>query len=183
MNQLLYIINGVQGILGICPCCGEFFRLSDAKIGFSSSSVKKSPYQEYLLEQNRVNKLEKKVDAAETRYYNYKEKQEEKLEHEREKARESGRRKVKSTLKKIDPVFSGNGFNPQDVKVIFDPVEYIVFSRLNSSLPVNGIHFVSHEPTTKRQEKIMEHISKVIDKGNIEFEVIRVKKDGSLGIK
>jgi predicted Holliday junction resolvase-like endonuclease len=45
----------------------------------------------------------------------------------REKAAEAGLRAAKKLQKKIDPLFSGSGYNPHDVKVIFDPVTYVVF--------------------------------------------------------
>jgi predicted Holliday junction resolvase-like endonuclease len=65
----------------------------------------------------------------------------------REKAAAAGLRTAKKLLKKIDPVFSGGGYDPHDVKVIFDPVPYVVFSGMSRG-QIRDIVLLARPPET-----------------------------------
>ena len=96
---------------------------------------------------------------------------------------EQGRKQAKQRLKEIDPVFSGTGVDPQDVKVVFDPVEYVVFHGLASVYGVKFIEFISRSPSNKKQEVLIESISKTINNGDVEFETLRMRNDGSFEVE
>ena len=176
MNALLQAIDGIQEVLGICPCCGELFRLAEAKFVFPQRPPRSC---EYL----RVAKLEEKVAAEDERLRAARERFDERMEKRRAPLIEAGRRKAKRKLKKIDPTFSGRGVDPQDVKVIFDPVEYIVFHGLNSERGVRNVELVSRAPADKVQEAVLKSIDRSVQRGDVEFETLHMRDDGSFEVK
>jgi predicted Holliday junction resolvase-like endonuclease len=97
----------------------------------------------------------------------------------REIARRNGLKSAKRLLKKIDPVFSGRGMDPQDVKVIFNPVEYVVFDGLNRE-KIRRIILLAYPPLNAQQEKLQKSISESITKRNISFKTLRVLPDGKI---
>jgi predicted Holliday junction resolvase-like endonuclease len=94
-----------------------------------------------------------------------------------------GRRRAKKRLRKIDPTFSGREIDPQDVKVLFDPVEYLIFHGLNSDRGVDFVEFVSRVPTSRSQESIVKSIDKTIRAGDVGFETLHMKDDGSFEVR
>ena len=92
-------------------------------------------------------------------------------------------RQAKRKLRKIDPTFSGSNTDPQDVKVLFDPVEYIVFRGLNSERGVQLVEFVSRSPENRAQEVTVKSIDRTIRNGSIGVETLHMQDDGSFEIR
>jgi predicted Holliday junction resolvase-like endonuclease len=93
-----------------------------------------------------------------------------------------GKRRPKKRLKQIDPIFSGAGLDVQDVKVIFDPVEYIVFQGMNSE-SIKRVLFVAHAPRSKTSELIQSSLRKTIKNGDMHFQTLQIERDGALQLK
>jgi predicted Holliday junction resolvase-like endonuclease len=176
MNILAQTIDGIQEILAICPCCGEIFRLVQGKFIFPQKQPRTCGYSDLIVLEERVSDMNELLTSAEDRF-------EEKLEAQREKLVEKGRRLAKKRLKKIDPVFSAKNIDPQEVKVIFNPVEYLIFHGLKSEKGVQLIEFVSRSPESRSEETIVESIERTIRNGNVEFETLHMKDDGSFEIR
>lgn len=176
MNHLAKTVNDIQEILGICPCCGEIFRLAEAKFVFPEAPPKACEYLEIAELERRIANQELMLDEAESRF-------QEKLAAQKEALREIGRREAKKRLRKIDPVFSGNKIDPQDVKVIFEPIEYVIFHGLSSIDGVRSLEFVSRKPDTKLKEKTLKSIAAAVRTGNVEFETLHMQNDGSFEIR
>ncbi len=176
MNILVQTIDGIQEVLAICPCCGEIFRLVEGKFIFPQKRPKTCEYLELVALEGKVSDDEERLASAEERF-------EERMRAQRQKFVELGRRQAKKKLKKIDPTFSAKDIDPQDVKVIFDPVEYLIFHGLNSEDGVDLLEFVSRSPDDKRQEAIVKSVEKTIRDGNVEFETLHMRDDGSFEIR
>jgi len=176
MNILAETIDGIQGILAICPCCGEIFRLVEGKFIFPLQRPKSSVYLDLVALEGKVSDQEDHIASAEEKF-------EEKLEAQRQKFIDLGRRQAKKRLKKIDPIFSAKDIDPQDVKVIFDPVEYLIFHGLNSDHGVEFLEFVSRAPSSKSQEAAVESIDKTIRSGYVTFETLHMRDDGSFDVR
>jgi predicted Holliday junction resolvase-like endonuclease len=176
MNPLIGVINGAQEILGICPCCGEIFRLVEAKFIFPRQRVRPSEYLNLLKLEAQVSRDDVQLTRAEARF-------EERLNEEREALRSKGRRRAKRRLKRIDPVFSGRNVDPHDVRVIFDPVEFVVFHGLNASAGLSGVEFLSRAPSARGEEIVVEAISRAVRDGNIEFETLQLNNDGGFEVR
>jgi len=182
MNNLVLFIDNLRNILGLCPCCGEIFLLTNAKLLFTENKKNKSKYGLYLSGQKKLEIQQLKINRMLTRLGELEVKHSQALGEIREESREAGRKKAKRTLKKLDPMFSGRGINPQDVKVIFDPVEYIVFDGMREA-SIKKIELVGRTPKTKKEENIENSINKAIERGNYSFKVLRIDKDGNLELE
>lgn len=176
MNVLAQTIDGIQEILAICPCCGEIFRLVEGKFIFPQKRPKTCDYLELVALEKKLFAEDDRLTAAEERFEN-------KLSEQKEQLITRGRREAKRKLKKIDPTFSGRDIDPQDVKVIFDPVEYVIFHGLNSANGVKFVELVSRSPDSKTRETIVASIDKTIRDGNVEFETLHMKDNGSFEIR
>ena len=176
MNILIQTIDGIQEVLAICPCCGVVFRLVEGKFIFPLKRPRTCEYSELVALEGRVADMEEQIESAEERF-------KEKLRAQRDKLIETGRKLAKKKLKRIDPTFSANNIDPQDVKVIFNPVEYLIFHGLNSEEGVNLVEFVSRSPESRAEETIVEFIDKTVRQGDVEFDTLHMRDDGSFEIR
>lgn len=147
-----------------CPCCQSIFYVSESRpflVGKRPSSI----VDRLRLAERRIEEQQEALMLIESEL--------------REKAAKAGLRATKKLLKKIDPVFSGSGYDPQDVKVIFSPVTYVVFDGL-SSANVEKIKLLAHRPQDAATEKIQRSIERTIQNGNFEFRVLRVNNEGQV---
>ena len=175
MNSLARTVDGLQEILGICPCCGEIFRLVEAKFLFPQQRPKSCEYLELLALESRSNAEQDRISDAELRF-------EERFERQKERLREEARSLVKLRMKKIDPTFTGRNIDPQDVKAVFHPVEYIVFQGL-CEVAVRKVRFLSRSPKTKAQDALVQSMDQTVQRGNVEFETMHLKDDGSFIVR
>lgn len=176
MNVLVQTIDGIQEVLAICPCCGEIFRLVEGKFIFPQKRPRTSEYSALVSFENKLASEDERLSASEERF-------ETRLDEQRAALVAIGQKKAKKKLKKIDPTFSGRNIDPQDVKVIFDPVEYVIFHGLSSEAGVNSVEFVSRPPESKTQEGTVKSIDKSIRSGNVEFETLHMNNDGGFEIR
>src|SRR5580704_1291131 len=163
-NDLGMIFRELGHIIGVCPCCGELFYLSEAH-----------PYLAGKQPRSIVDRLR----AAERRLERDEEALAEIEANLREKAANAGLRTAKKLLKKIDPVFSGAGYDQHDVKVIFDPVTYVVFNGMSRGR-LRDVVLLAKEPENSMTERLYGSIEKSISRGQIEFKTLRVGDDGKV---
>ncbi len=166
-KQTLLFFQYQRQIFGICTCCGEFFRLSDCKV-----------YQEAKAPTDWLDKLEKderKIDLEEEKLI-------EALEELKQAAREKGRNTANRMVKQVDKVFHPQKLNPDDAKVIFHPVDYVVFNGMkdNKTEGLKNILLLDGEKRSTEGKKIQKSIMKAVDKGNYEWITLRVENDGGI---
>jgi predicted Holliday junction resolvase-like endonuclease len=155
-------------IFGICPNCGDFFRLSDCKI-----FIRKRPAPDWMdkitLQENRLTELEEKL--------------EEKKGELQEKARGKGRRLAQKVIEKIDPVFAPRKLNADDAKVIFHPIDYIVFKGMKDNDSIKGILLLDRQAKDGNHRAIQRSIEKVVEHENYEWQTLRVQEDGRIKVE
>ena len=100
-------------IFGICPNSGEFFRLSDCRI-----SGDEKPSQDWM---DTLQLSKKRIDKQEDNLYN-------KESEMRAVATAEGKKLANKAARKVDKIFTPRKLNPDDCKVIFHPVDYVVFN-------------------------------------------------------
>jgi predicted Holliday junction resolvase-like endonuclease len=152
-------------IFGICPRSGEFFRLSDCKV-----YVKTRPKGDWL---DRLHAQGAHLDEIE-------EMVEKKKEGLRERAHTKGRQWVSRAIRKIDPVFAPHRLNPDDAKVIFHPLDYVVFKGMNEEESIKGIVFLDRVAKSPDRRRLQQSIEKVIERKRYEWVTVRVGLDGSI---
>jgi predicted Holliday junction resolvase-like endonuclease len=151
-------------LMGVCPCCGELFYVSEAR-PFYDAQKPRSVLDGLREEEHRLDRAEEKLDEIETDL--------------REAAARAGLQATKRLLRKIDPVFSGSGYDPQDVKVIFNPVTYVVFDGM-SQRKLRSIQLLARPPENVTTERMQNSIEQAIDRGRVELRTLRVDDRGRL---
>lgn len=157
-------IQETRRIHGICPCCEQVFRLSDATI-YTREPPPRTPFDR--LEAARA-RLAREMDRFELRRTEVLDAQ-----------REAGQRQARARLKRISPEFVGRGIDPQDVRVIFDPVRYVVFKGMSRDT-VKSVELVDEEPSSKPRERLLRSLEDTIRRGNVEWCTWRVDEDGGI---
>ena len=161
-NSLSSYFDQVAKIAGICPCCGHVFRLGDAR------PFKRTPRQPTVLDQ--IESQQARIDAA-------LEKLEQAEQELRESARLGGLTAAKRKLRLIDRVFSAAKLDPHDVKVLFDPVEYIVFDGMSRG-KLKRVLLLAEEPISTECRKSQDAVAKAVGARNFLFRTLRISKDG-----
>jgi predicted Holliday junction resolvase-like endonuclease len=151
-----------RNIFGICPHSGEIFRLSDCKV-FLRTKPKRDWKDELDHESNRLGRMEERLDERE--------------EHLREAARKKGRKQAFEMIKRIDPVFTPRNLNPDDAKVLFHPVDYVVFDGMKAA-SVKNLLLLDRSGTTGGRKALQQSIEKTVSTGNYEWVTISIDEDG-----
>jgi predicted Holliday junction resolvase-like endonuclease len=151
-------------ILCVCPECSDLFYLSEAR-PYLAGKQTHSVVDDLRAAEHRLERAEDTLNEIESAL--------------RETAAKAGLRAAKKALKKIDPVFRGAGYNPHDVRVIFDPVTYIVFNGMGEGRP-REIILLAKPVQSSRAERLQSSIERAVQNGNFEFRALHVGKDGSV---
>ncbi len=166
-NELVKFFSYQRQIFGICPCCGELFRLSDCKV-----FRKDAPVVDWK------EKLEKQNEALDI----FEEKLEAKMDEMREKARVLGRKKADKLIKKVDPVFAPLKLNPDDAKVVFHPIDFLVFNGMKSK-DLKSLIVLDSLNKPVELLPVQKSIITQIEKGNYEWLTVNVDVDGRINMK
>lgn len=166
-QETLLFFRYQRQIFGICPCCGEFFRLSDCKI--AQDEKEPSDWLEKLKNEDR-------------QLTNREAKLEQQLETLRVEARNEGRKTAGRLVKKVDKVFTPQKLNPDDAKVIFHPVDYLVFNGMKNQQVegLKNIIFLDAAQKLKEAKTIQRSLEKAIEQEKYEWLTLRVRNDGQI---
>jgi predicted Holliday junction resolvase-like endonuclease len=166
-TELIKFFSYQRQIFGVCPCCGELFRLSDCKVYRKDAPI--TDWKE---------KLEKQSTALDR----FEEKLDEKMDALREKARETGRKQADKLIKKVDPVFAPLKLNPDDAKVVFHPIDFLVFSGMKAK-DLKSLIVLDSKEKPKDLLSIQESVMNTISKGNYEWLTMNVEIGGKITMK
>ncbi len=162
--DLVRTFSGFQRIYCLCPCCGEIFRLSDAQL-FVSTPPPKTEFDE-------INDAMDKLEAAISRFN-------EQEGSVRDASRRRGQEAARSRLSAIAPFFVSQGIDPNDVKVLFDPVLYLAFQGMTSGA-CTELRFIDPPADTEGRRKLHRSLSSALRAGNLEWRTFNVQDDGCI---
>ena len=167
--SLASLFGQLNRIMTVCPNpeCGELFYLAEAN-PYPSLKQEKSIIDRIRAEELKLENLEEQLALAESAL--------------RQKAAKLGLRAAKKALRTIDPVFSGSGYDPQDVKVLFDPITYVVFDGL-AGRSVKQIVLLTEPAEDRETEQIHRSIESTVKAGNVDFHTMRVDGSGAVTVK
>ena len=151
-------------IFGVCPRSGQFFRLSDCKV-FPRSLPSPDWMDEVKASKERVDDLEEQLEQEE--------------ESLREPGRVRGRLMAVEIVRALDPVFTPRNLNPDDAKVLFHPVDYIVFNGMKRGI-TESILLLDRARASSADAALQESISDVIRRGRYEWQTLRVDNQGNV---
>ena len=161
-EKLLKYFIFQRQIFGICPHTTTFFRLSEAHI-----YQKKKPESDWYQKIDNFKMfLQKKADRIDE--------QEDSI---REKSKVEGRKKANRVIRKIDHMFHPLKLNPDDSKVIFHPIDFVVFNGMKKDNMKNLI--LLDGVKSKKEDKVVQRsIETAIEKEKYEWITLKVKDDG-----
>jgi predicted Holliday junction resolvase-like endonuclease len=162
---IVAVFEDFRNILGVCPCCGEVFRLSDLQLSYRGT-----PRRTWL----------DALEAAEDRQERAEERFEEREGAIRAAAQERGRRQLPKLLRKAEPIFSVRGYYPQDAKALFDPVDFIIFHGMNREKDVKRVVLFDGPPGDKARERVQRSVRRALRAGNVSWRTVRLSKDGKI---
>lgn len=167
-KEVLEFYSSLRHIFGVCHCCGEIFRLSDCKL-----------YQKKKPETDWKEELDKEIQRLDT----LEEKILEKIEATKEAARTVGRQNADKLVRKIDKIFLPLKLNCNDCKVIFHPVDFIVFNGMNNNdgdCGIKEIMLLDKDNKSGQYLKIQKSIDYAIQTKNYDWLTLRVENNGQI---
>jgi predicted Holliday junction resolvase-like endonuclease len=117
-------------------------------------------------EDNRLNLKEEKLDEIE--------------EALRDKARVAGRRTARRAITRIDPIFAPRRLNADEAKVLFHPVDYVVFRGMKDPGTVREIVLLDRKAEGRTRRRMQRSIEKVVEAGKYDWLTVRVQDDGTM---
>jgi len=168
-KEIFEFYDVLRQLFIFCPACGTPHRLSDCKL-----FQKTKPAADW---KDKLDKDLEQLERAEVMLL-------EKIELAKEASRLTGRKAADKLVRQIDPIFTPLKLNCNDSKVIFHPVDFIVFHGMNNrDKPCAVTKIVLLDKAKKSGEAlaIQKSIEKVVQKGNYEWVTLHV--DGSGQIK
>jgi predicted Holliday junction resolvase-like endonuclease len=149
-----------------CQCseCNHFFRQSDT---VTYDDVR--PTLDFLDKLNReITKLEIREDIMRT-----------KLIKVKQDATLAGRIAADEHIAEYDTIFKPLGYSPNDVKVQFHPIDFVVFNGMND--PTNPtIKNIVLLDSKKENDPIQESIRQCVENEKYKFITIKIKSDGTV---
>jgi len=164
-SDILSAFQEFQKILVVCPECGEVYRLSELKLSYRGK-VKKTWLDELRLKEKKVERMEELLD--------------EEWDEIREKAQEKARKQLPKFLKKCMPVICAHGYYPQDLKALFDPIDFVIFDGMNLKEQVKRVVLFDGPAHNKIREKVQTSIQKAIKKGNYAWHTVKLDEMGRI---
>ena len=165
--NLVSTFQDFKRIYGFCPCCQERFRLTDIAL-FTSQSPPHNDFDNLDMEWNKVKHRRQRLENQRVRL--------------QEKACEEGRMAAQKRLRSFQPFFSRQRLNVKDVRVLFDPVDYLAF-RGHSEGGCKELIFIDREPDSNPRESLHNSMRRAIDSGNLEWKTLRIADDGTITVK
>jgi len=115
----------------------------------------------------------KRLDAAEEKLADM----EEEL---RIKAREAGRIEAMKQIRKVDPIFTPRKLNSDDAKVVFHPIDYIVFDGMKTGPKMRRVLLLDRQSPDAEHRALQRSIETAISKRRVDWKTLHVQPDGSI---
>ena len=91
------------------------------------------------------------------------------------------RKKAAKMVRRIDPVFTPRRLNPDDAKVIFHPIDFVVFDGMKErERPIKNIILLDWKETRGAHREVQKSVEKAVEKGRYEWQTLRVADDGTV---
>jgi predicted Holliday junction resolvase-like endonuclease len=168
VEQLLDFLREQRHIFGSCPHCQAVFRLSNAKVSYSAY---KPDWMDKIEDQN-AKEVEKLAVFQE----------ESKKLREQAIARER-KTKLPKLLNKAVPMFASRKLFPQDVKTLFDPIDFVVFDGMNNEDLVKRVLLMDNKAETSREKALHQSIQETIDSKALTWKTVQIDKDGKIALE
>jgi hypothetical protein len=164
MNTTVEVLQGFRRVCVLCPHCLEVSRLSETTPYYRSRPP--------LTPWDRLEDLRGQVERAQIR-----------LDDERDAIRSRevrrGRLEMRRRLRRIARFYEKRRLELEDLKLLFDPVDYVAFRGLSKRTCL-AIEFIDSEATSRHQEKMQTSLTRALKAGNFSWVTMRVEDNGGV---
>ena len=87
--------------------------------------------------------------------------------------------KLPKLLKRVVPTFADRKLNPQDIKTVFHPIDFVVFDGLKND-KVDRVLFLDRKTEDASRASIQESITNAIGTESVSWETLRVSETGTI---
>lgn len=174
MVSLIETFSCFSGTLLICPECGDALRIADLTFhlaGKIDGTIIDTLREKERLLQRQDAMLKKQYERFDSRW-----------KAMREATAQRGRQKATEKVRRLDSTLSVLGFDPSDIKAMGYPVDLVVFDGLAEGQKIKKIVFIAQSQGREKFRKLFYRIYQVLQKGNVTWETVRIKTDGSIEI-
>lgn len=165
--NVVRLFQDFQKIYGLCPCCGEPFRLSEAAL-FHRAEPPSTVWDELKEERGRVARAWERFEEQKTTL--------------QEEAREAGRQLRDRRLRRLTAFFRKRKIALADLKLIFHPVDYVVFRGLRKQ-HCAAVEFIDRKASSKAHERLQRSIKRACKAGNVDWVTLRIDDAGRVSCK
>lgn len=163
MQEQINFFNNLRQTFCHCGKCGETYRLSDSVL-FED----KRPNLDWF---DKIDREIAKVEAQEKLIRD-------KIAKAKLEATTEGRIQADAHIEQFDTLFKPLGLSPNDAKVHFHPVDYIVFNGMNSIQPkIKNIVLLDRK---ENKGELQDSIRDCIHDERYGFLTIKIKNDGTV---
>lgn len=164
MQDQIQFFNNLRQTFCHCSKCNETYRLSDSVL-----------FQDKKPNQTWLDKLEREIKSLESREQALKVK----VAKAKQDAIIQGRIDADAFIEQFDTLFKPLGLNPNDAKVHFHPVDYIVFNGMNDNFnpKVKNIVLLDRK---ENDSIVQESIRECVHDEKYGFISVRIKADGEV---
>lgn len=161
MQEQIQFFNNLRQTFCHCPNCDETYRLSNSVL-FED----KRPNLDWL------DKIEREIEKLESQEKAMKVK----IAKAKNDATLQGRIEADEHIAQFDTLFAPLGLSPNDAKVHFHPIDYIVFNGMNSlDGKIKNIVLLDRK---ENSGSLQESLAKCIHDERYDFLTIKIKNDG-----
>lgn len=159
------MFNQMKTIHCMCPECNNITRLSDLHLRAKGQAPV-----------TWLDTYEKKLEKVADKESKFAE-EEQKI---RDEAIQRGRAQVPKLIKKaMDPRIVSLKYDPYDIKALLHPIDFVVFDGMNKNNMKNVV-LLSRKTENSHLTILQKGISKVVEKKQYDWKVVRVSNDGEI---
>lgn len=155
-------------IFGVCPKpeCRAVARLADIRVSYRGKYVK-----------DWLDRVDDQTTSWEEKQSGLEEKQKELKQRYIDKAR---RTVLPQKLRSISPLFRKERVQPEDIKVLSHPLDFIGFDGLITNENLRRIVLLDSELNKSFRANIQHSIGKAVDDAKYDWSVLRVDEEGKI---
>ena len=166
-NSLVEYFQLQRKIFCLCPKCHAVQRLSEFHL-----YLKNRPSKDWM---DDIEEMDARLEAEENQMN-------EKKQEILTKSRELGRHEADEEVRKLDTIFSPRNMNADEAKVVFHPIDYIVFQGMKSDSAMEKLVLLDRKRILIKQKKIQDSIKMAVNKKRYEWQTLRVDPQGQISI-
>jgi predicted Holliday junction resolvase-like endonuclease len=153
-------------IFGVCPNpeCRSISRFTDLRVSYRSKYVK-----------DWLDEVEDELASWEQKTSNLKDRQKDLKQKSIDEAR---RTILPKKLRAISPLFQKRGIQPEDIKVVSHPVDFIAFDGLITAESLKRVVLLESVASGRLRSGIENSIKRAVDNDKYDWSVLRVDENG-----